>query len=319
MGQSPFLEKIRNIMRTKHYSIQTEKTYLLWIKRFIIFNHKRHPEALGEQEVTDFLTYLAVKRHVTSSTQNLALCAIVFMYKHVFERELTLLPDTIRARAPKRVPTVLSHEEALTIISHMNEKYQLAFSLLYGCGLRKAELLKLRVKDIDFDGKSVFIFRGKGGKDRVTMLPNNLVPALKKQIESVRAIHQRDTAEGGGETSLPSGLARKYPYAIREFKWQYLFPSTSRCQHPVDGYYCRHHLHWTALTKALRAAVKKAGVTKHVTAHTFRHSFATQLLLSGADIRTVQELLGHNDLRTTQIYTHVIGQHSSGTRSPLDR
>lgn len=241
------------------------------------------------------------------------------MYKHVFERELTLLPDTVRARATKRVPTVLSHEEALTIISHMNEKYQLAFSLLYGCGLRKAELLKLRVKDIDFDGKSVFIFRGKGGKDRVTMLPNNLVPALKKQIESVRAIHQRDTAEGGGETSLPSGLARKYPYAIKEFKWQYLFPSTTRCQHPVDGYYCRHHLHWTALTKALRVAVKKAGVTKHVTAHTFRHSFATQLLLSGADIRTVQELLGHNDLRTTQIYTHVIGQHSSGTKSPLDR
>lgn len=319
MSQSPFLEKIRHIMRTKHYSIQTEKTYLLWIRRFIIFNQMRHPEELGEQEVTDFLTYLAVKRRVTSSTQNLALCAIVFMYKHVFERELTLLPDTIRARAPKRVPTVLTHEEALTIISYMNEKYQLAFSLLYGCGLRKAELLKLRVKDIDFAGKSVFVFRGKGGKDRVTMLPSNLVPALKKHIESVRAIHQRDIAEGGGETSLPPSLARKYPYAIKEFKWQYLFPSTTRCQHPIDGYYCRHHLHWTALTKALRVAVKKAGVTKHVTAHTFRHSFATQLLLSGADIRTVQELLGHNDLRTTQIYTHVIGQHSSGTQSPLDR
>ncbi|GFD79569.1 integron integrase [Tenacibaculum sp. KUL118] len=319
MGQSPFIEKIRAILRTKHYSIQTEKTYLLWIKRFIIFNQKRHPEELGEQEVTDFLTYLAVKRHVTSSTQNLALCAIVFMYKHVFERELTLLPDTVRARAPKRIPTVLSHEETLSIISHMSEKYQLAFSLLYGCGLRKAELLKLRVKDIDFEGKSVFVFRGKGGKDRVTMLPNNLHEALKKQINAVAVIHQRDLAEGAGETSLPTGLARKYPYAIKELKWQYLFPSATRCQHPVDGYYCRHHLHWTSLTKALRAAVKKAGVRKHVTAHTFRHSFATQLLLSGADIRTVQELLGHNDLRTTQIYTHVIGQHSSGTISPLDR
>jgi len=319
MGQSPFLEQIRNIMRTKHYSIQTEKTYLLWIKRFILFHKKRHPKDLGEQEVTDFLTYLAVKRHVTSSTQNLALCAIVFMYKHVFERELTLLPDTVRARAPKRVPTVLSHEEALNIIRQMTGKYKLAFSLLYGCGLRKAELLKLRVKDIDFAGKSVFVFRGKGSKDRVTMMPHSLVPALMQQIESVRAIHQRDIAEGGGETSLPSGLARKYPYAIKELKWQYLFPSTTRCQHPVDGYYCRHHLHWTALTKALRVAVKKAGVTKHVTAHTFRHSFATQLLLAGADIRTVQELLGHNDLRTTQIYTHVIGQHSSGTTSPIDR
>ena len=243
MGQSPFLEEIRNIMRTKHYSIQTEKTYLLWIKRFILFNKKRHPRDLGEQEVTDFLTHLAVKRQVTSSTQNLALCAIVFMYKHVFERELSLLPDTVRARAPKRVPTVLSHDEALKIISHMNEKYQVMFSLLYGCGLRKAELLKLRIKDIDFAAKSVFVFRGKGGKDRVTMLPNNLVPALKKQIETVRAIHLKDIAECGGETSLPAGLARKYPYAIKELKWQYLFPSTSRCQHPVDGYSCRHHLH----------------------------------------------------------------------------
>lgn len=319
MGQSQFLEQIRNIMRTKHYSIQTEKAYLLWIRRFILFNNKRHPKDLGEQEVTNFLTHLAVERHVTSSTQNLALCSIVFMYKHVFERELTLLPDTVRARAPKRIPTVLSHDEALSIINHMNEKYQVMFSLLYGCGLRKTELLKLRVKDIDFTAKSVFVFRGKGAKDRVTMLPNNLVPALKKQIETVRAIHLKDIAEGGGETSFPPALARKYPYAIKEFKWQYLFPSTTRCPHPIDGYYCRHHLHSSALSKALTAAVKISGVAKHVTAHTFRHSFATQLLLSGADIRTVQELLGHNDLRTTQIYTHVVGQHSSGTISPLDR
>ncbi len=319
MGQSPFLEKIRSIMRTKHYSLQTEKTYLLWIKRFILFNKKRHPGELGEQEVTNFLTYLAVKRQVTASTQNLALCALVFLYRHGFNRELTLLPDTVRARAPKRVPTVLSHDEAMKIISKMNEKYQLMFSLLYGCGLRKAELLRLRVKDIDFATKSVFVFRGKGRKDRVTMLPNNAVEGLKKQIQIVRDIHQRDLAEGGGETSLPASLARKYPYAIREFKWQYLFPSTVRCQHPIDGYFCRHHLHWTALTKVLRVAVKESGIDKHVTAHTFRHSFATQLLLSGADIRTVQELMGHSDLRTTQIYTHVIGQHSSGTFSPLDR
>lgn len=319
MASSPFLEDIRKLMRTKHYSIQTEKTYLVWIKRFILFNQKRHPKDLGEQEVTAFLTHLAVDRHVTSSTQNIALCAIVFMYKHVFERELTLLPDTVRARAPKRVPTVLSHDEAMNIISQMSEKYRLMFSLLYGCGLRKSELLKLRIKDIDFASKSVFVFRGKGGKDRVTMLPNKLLPPIKDQIEKVRHIHQKDMTEGGGETSLPASLARKYPYAIKEFKWQYLFPSTNRCLHPVDSYYCRHHLHWTSLTKALRKAVKASKVTKHVTAHTFRHSFATQLLLSGADIRTVQELLGHNDLRTTQIYTHVIGQHSSGTISPMDR
>lgn len=290
MAQSPFLEEIRKIMRTKHYSIQTENPYLLWIKRFIIFNQKRHPKDLGEQEVTDFLTYLAVKRHVTSSTQNLALCAIVFMYKHVFERDLTLLPDTIRARAPKPVPTVFTHKEAMKIIDNMNNKYRVMFALLYGAGLRKTELLKLRIKDVDFAAKSVFVFRGKGGKDRMTMLPNNLVEPIKNQIENVRRIHQKDLAEGGGETSLPPRLARKYPYAIKEFKWQYLFPSTTRCQHPIDGYYCRHHLHWTGLTKALRAAVKASAVTKHVTAHTFRHSFATQLLLSGADIRTLSAL-----------------------------
>lgn len=290
MAQSPFLEEIRKIMRTKHYSIQTENPYLLWIKRFIIFNQKRHPKDLGEQKVTDFLTYLAVKRHVTSPTQNLALCAIVFMYKHVFERELTLLPDTIRARAPKPVPTVLTHKEAMKIIDNMNNKYRVMFALLYGAGLRKTELLKLRIKDVDFAAKSVFVFRGKGGKDRMTMLPDNLVEPIKNQIENVRRIHQKDLAEGGGETSLPPGLARKYPYAIKEFKWQYLFPSTTRCQHPIDGYYCRHHLHWTGLTKAHRAAVKASAVTKHVTAHTFRHSFATQLLLSGADIRTLSAL-----------------------------
>lgn len=319
MSQSPFLEKIRHILRAKHYSIQTEKTYLLWIKRFIIFNQKRHPQDMGEMEVSKFLTHLAVNRQVTSSTQNLALCAIVFMYKHVFDRALTLLPDAVRARAPKRVPTVLSHDEALAIIDTMSTKYRLMFSMLYGCGLRKAELLRLRIKDIDFSAKNVFVFRGKGGKDRVTMLPNNLIEPIKNQIEVVRKVHLKDLAEGNGQTSLPAGLAKKYPYAIREFKWQYLFPSTTRCQHPVDGYFCRHHLHWTALTKNLRKAVKLSGVAKHVTAHTFRHSFATQLLLSGADIRTVQELLGHSDLRTTQIYTHVVGQHSSGTISPIDR
>lgn len=319
MRQSPFLEKVRHILRSRHYSIQTEKSYLTWIKRFIVFNHKRHPKDMGEQEVTRFLTHLAVEREVTSSTQNLALCAIVFMYKHAFERELTLLPDAIRAKAPKRVPTVLTHEEALAIINCMNDKYNLMFSMLYGSGLRKAELLRLRIKDVDFNARNVFGFRGKGGKDRVTILPVSLMERLRKQVEIVKKIHQKDLAEGNGHTSLPAGLARKYPYAIKEFKWQYLFPSTTRCKHPIDGYYCRHHLHWTALAKALRKAVKSSGVTKHVTAHTFRHSFATQLLLSGADIRTVQELLGHNDLRTTQIYTHVIGQHSSGSISPIDK
>ncbi|PCI46912.1 MAG: integrase [Moraxellaceae bacterium] len=274
---------------------------------------------MGEEEVSNYLTFLAVNRGVTASTQNLALCSIVFMYKHIFERELTLLTETVRAKAPSRVPTVLSNIEAMKIIGQLNTPYQLMFSLLYGCGLRKSELLRLRVKDIDFENHSIYIFRGKGAKDRVTLLPSSLISPLKEQILIAENVHQKDLAEGEGQTSLPSGLARKYPNAITEFKWQYLFPSTYRCPHPTDGYYCRHHLHQSSLSKALKYAVNKTKIRKHVTAHTFRHSFATQLLLNGADIRTVQELLGHTDLKTTQIYTHVIGQHSSGTLSPLDK
>ncbi|WP_354624571.1 integron integrase [Psychromonas sp. MME2] len=319
MSKSPFLEHIRQVLRTKHYSIQTEKSYLAWIKRFIIFHHKRHPQDMAEQEVSQFLTYLAVQRGVTASTQNLALCAIVFMYKHIFSRELTLLDDTVRAKAPKRVPVVLSNNEAMTIINLLKEPYRLMFLILYGSGLRKSELLRLRVKDIDFESNSIFIFRGKGGKDRVALLPQTIIPLIRAQISKVEDLHQQDILEGEGRTSLPTGLARKYPYAITDIKWQYIFPSRNRCQHPVDGYFCRHHLHWTSLTKELRKAVIKSGIRKHVTAHTFRHSFATQLLLNGTDIRTVQELLGHNDLKTTQIYTHVIGQHSSCTTSPIDR
>lgn len=319
MSRSPFLESIRHLMRTMHYSIQTEKAYLSWIKRFILFNQKRHPKDMGEEEVSNYLTYLAVSRKVTSSTQNLALCSIVFMYKHVFHKELTLLTDTVRAKPPTRVPMVLSSNEAMSIIDKLKHPYHLMFSLLYGCGMRKAELLRLRVKDIDFGGNSIYIFRGKGAKDRMTLLPSSLIAALKEQIIKVESIHQKDLAEGEGKTSLPSGLARKYPYAITELKWQYIFPSTVRCKHPTDGYYCRHHLHWSALSKALRMAVKKVAINKHVTAHTFRHSFATQLLLNGADIRTVQELLGHSDVKTTQIYTHVIGKHASGMLSPIDR
>lgn len=318
MSKSALLESIRHILRAKHYSIQTEKSYLLWIKRFILFNEKRHPKNMGEEEVSNFLTYLAVNRRVSSSTQNLALCSIVFMYKHIFNRELTLLSDTVKAKPPKRVPTVLSNKEAKLIIKEMKFPYNLMFSLLYGSGMRKSELLRLRIKDIDFNNHSIYIFRGKGRKDRVTLLPKSLIKMIKVQMAKVKSIHDRDLAEGGGETSLPSGLARKYPYAISEFKWQYLFPSSVRCKHPTDGYFCRHHLHWSSLTKVLRISIRNNKINKHVTAHTFRHSFATQLLLNGADIRTVQELLGHSDLKTTQIYTHVIGQHSSGVNSPVD-
>jgi integron integrase len=246
---------------------------------------------MGEEEVSNYPTYLAVNRQVTSSTQNLALCSIVFMYKHVFERELTLLSDAVRAKALTRVPMVLSNQEVTTIIDKLKAPYQLMFSLLYGSGLRKAELLRLRIKDIDFDGNFIYVFRGKGAKDRMTLLLQMLVEPIKKQINKVENIHLKDLAEWEGKTSLPSGLARKYPKAITQFKWQYLFPSTVRCPHPTDVYFCRHHLHWSSLTKALRVAVIKTDIRKHVTAHTCRHSFATQLLINGADIRTVQEYL----------------------------
>jgi integrase len=252
---------------------------------------------MGEEEVSHFLTHLAVNRNVTLSTQNLALCSIVFMYKHVFQRELTLLAGTIRAKTPTRVPTVLSNDEAMAIIDELKPPYHLMFSILYGCGLRKAELLRLRIKDIDLSGNSIYVFRGKGAKDRMTLLPSTLIDPLKAQITKVEHTHQKDLAEGQGKTSLPAGLARKYPYAITELKWQYIFPSVVRCQHPTDGYFCRHHLHWTALSKVLRKALIKTNIHKRVTAHTFRHS----------------------DVKTTQIYTHVIGQHSSGTLSPIDR
>jgi len=219
MSASPFLESIRQVLRTKHYSIQTEKAYLTWIKRFILFHHKRHPKEMAEQEVTQFLTYLAVQRQVTASTQNLALCSIVFMYKHIFSRELTLLGDMVRAKAPKRVPVVLSNDEAMIIINALKAPYWLMFSILYGCGLRKAELLRLRIKDIDFETQSIFVFRGKGGKggkDRVTMLPQTLCASLKKQVKVVEILHHKDLSEGEGKTSLPAGLARKYPYAIND-------------------------------------------------------------------------------------------------------
>jgi len=216
MSASPFLESIRQVLRTKHYSIQTEKAYLTWIKRFILFHHKRHPKEMAEQEVTQFLTYLAVQRQVTASTQNLALCSIVFMYKHIFSRELTLLGDMVRAKAPKRVPVVLSNDEAMIIINALKAPYWLMFSILYGCGLRKAELLRLRIKDIDFETQSIIVFRGKGGKDRVTMLPQTLCASLKKQVKVVESLHHKDLSEGEGKTSLPAGLARKYPYAIND-------------------------------------------------------------------------------------------------------
>jgi len=317
MKRSPFIESVRNELRVRHYSLQTEKTYLYWIKSFILFNEKQHPEKMSNHEIERFLNYIATSRGVSASTQNQALCAIIFLYRHVIKRDITDLSYTFAKRS-RRLPTVLSPEEVNRILNNCSGKYWLIIALLYGCGFRVSEVLSLRIKDIDLNNRSIFIFSGKGAKDRYTLLPNSLIERLREQIDEVRQLHEADVREGFGFTSLPPSLHRKYKSTLKDFSWQYIFPSTTRCAHPYDGYICRHHLHPTAFTKQLRLAVVKSGVSKRVTAHTFRHSFATQLLLNGSDIRTVQELLGHTDIRTTEIYTHVVGNKRAGTSSPVD-
>lgn len=314
---SPFIESIRAVIRTKQYSLKTEKSYLYWARYFIRFHHLKHPNEMGNKEVETFLSHLAVSRGVSAATQNQALCAIVFMYKHVLERELKDLKFGY-AKKPRNLPTVLNAEEVQKILKCMLGKYWLITAILYGCGLRVHEALRLRIKDIDFVNKSIFIFRGKGGKDRYTLLPESLAKPIKDQISVAKKCHDKDMCEGFGMASLPPSLIRKYGIAAKQVSWQFLFPSSRRCLHPIDGYICRHHIHETSYAKYLRQAVSKSGVMKRVTAHTFRHSFATRLLQSGADIRTVQELLGHADLRTTEIYTHVVGSRRAGTISPID-
>lgn len=317
MTKSPFLETVRAELRTRRYSLRTEKVYLTWIKGFILFNDKKHPNDMGNFEIERFLNHLAVNRQVSAATQNQALCAIIFLYRYVVKKNIQGLSYSFTKRE-KSVPTVLSHSEAKTILSNMTGTHWLIASLLYGCGLRINEALSLRVKDINLENGTVFIFRGKGAKDRYSLLPKSLEKSLRQQIERVKIRHEKDLAEGYGLTSLPPALHRKYGNAIKDFSWQYVFPSTTKCTHPYDGYICRHHLHESAFRKQLRKATLAANINKRVKAHTFRHSFATQLLLNGTDIRTVQELLGHTDLRTTEIYTHVIGTRFSNTVSPVD-
>jgi len=317
MTKSPFLESIRTTLRVNRYSLHTEKSYLYWIKKFICFHSKRHPKDMAEPEVELFLTHLALIEKVSPLTQNQALCALIFMYRKVLDRELNNMQFQF-ARVPQRVPQVLSHNEALTIINNLSGRSKMIASLMYGGGLRVSEVLRLRVKDLDFERNTVFVYQAKGQKDRITLLPENLKEALTHQIDKVREVHQKDLDAGFGLTSLPPSLIRKYGNAAKNFYWQYLFPSTTRCEHPHDGYPCRHHVHQTTFRKALKVAVGKSGIAKRVTSHTFRHSFATRMLETGHDIRVVQELLGHDDIKTTQIYTHVLGKNKLGATSPMD-
>ncbi len=318
MNKSPFLESVRTELRTRRYSLRTEKVYLSWIRSFILFNDKKHPNDMSNNEIERFLNHLAINRQVSSATQNQALCAIIFLYRYVIKRDIHDLSYSFTKRE-QAIPTVLSHDEATLILSKMKGIHKLIASILYGSGLRINEALTLRVKDLNLTNNTVFVFRGKGRKDRYSLLPKTLNSLISDQIAKVKQLHQKDLSEGYGLTSLPPALLRKYGNAVKDFSWQYLFPSTTRCVHPYDNYICRHHIHESAFRKQLRKAVLAANINKRVKAHTFRHTFATELLLSGTDIRTVQELLGHTDLKTTEIYTHVVGSRFSNALSPVDR
>lgn len=311
-------DQIRDAIRLKHYSYSTEKTYVHWAKRFILFHNKRHPTEMGAVEVEAFLIHLAKDENVSASTQNQALNALLFLYRNVLQKDLAIPIHALCAKPSEHLPTVLSKEETTRILSTMQGLHQLMAKLLYGCGLRLMECMRLRVKDIDFEQSQIIIREGKGEKDRVTMLPSSLVQLLKNQIDFVRKIHERDVAQGYGSVELPFALARKYPNADKEFSWQYIFPSDRLSTDPRSGIVRRHHLDPSGLQRAVRAAAKLANVDKPVSPHTFRHCFATHLLEAGYDIRTVQELLGHKDVKTTMIYTHVLNRGPKAVRSPLD-
>jgi integron integrase len=311
-------DQVRDSIRRKHFSLRTEQTYVHWIKSFILYHGKRHPREMGATEVTAFLNHLARERRVASATQNQGLNAILFLYREVLASPLGWLDGIDRAKRPVRVPTVLTQEEAARLISQLEGTIWLMASLLYGAGLRLMECLRLRVKDVDFGYGQVLVRDGKGGKDRVTMLPRTVVEPLKQHLVRVKTLHQRDLAEGYGEVELPYALSRKYPNAGREWAWQYVFPSRKRSVDPRTGVIRRHHIYETVLQRAVKQAARDAGISKPVSCHTLRHSFATHLLESGYDIRTVQELLGHKELTTTMIYTHVLNKGGRGVRSPLD-
>ena len=313
------LDQVREQIRLRHYSIRTEAVYLEWVKRFIRFHRYRHPLEMGAAEVEAFLSDLAVRRDVSASTQNQALSALLFLYKQVLLVELPWLDGVIRARRPRRLPVVLTQTEVASVLAQLEGSVWLVASLLYGSGMRLMEALRLRVKDVEFSRLEILIRDGKGQKDRVTMLPRKLAAPLELHLQRVRALHEQDLQEGYGRANLPHALARKYPNAAAEWGWQFVFPSANRSIDPRSGGIFRHHLHEKTIQRSVRNAVRRVGLHKPATPHTLRHSFATHLLESGQDIRTVQELLGHSDVKTTQIYTHVLNRGGLAVLSPLDR
>lgn len=313
------LDQVRDAVRVKNYSYRTEKAYTHWVKRFIIFHQKRHPEGMGKDEIEAFLTHLAVEGNVAASTQNQALSALLFLYNEVLHQPVGYV-DVTWAKKPERLPVVLTREEVTAVIQHLSGIPLLVGQLLYGGGLRLTECLRLRVQDVDFGQKMLVVRDGKGQKDRTTTLPDVVVPALQAQLEAVKQLHHDDLQQGNGRAPLPTALARKHPNAETEWQWQFVFPSTTLSPNPRgdDGRLYRYHLHESTIQRAVRKASQQSNIAKRVSPHTFRHSFATHLLEAGYDIRTIQELLGHKDVKTTMIYTHVAQRGVLGVRSPLD-
>ena len=312
------LDILREEIRARHYSPRTEKAYVQWAERFIRFHRMRHPAEMGADEINAFISSLAVRDGVSASTQTQALSALLFLYRYVLGYDVGEMNGLVRAKPSEHLPVVMTHAEVRRVLAELEGQYWLMASLMYGCGLRLSECLRLRVQDIDFGANEVLVRQGKGAKDRVTMLPQSLKAPLRMQLRQAKAVHQRDLADGWGRVALPGALDRKYPNASTDWRWQWVFPQERRWHNRRTGEQGRHHVHPTSLQRAVKEAVARAGVQKNVGCHTFRHTFATHLLESGYDIRTIQELLGHKDVRTTMIYTHVLNRGGCGVRSPLD-
>jgi len=316
--KTKLLDQMRLILRLKHLSIRTEQAYINWAKRFIVFHDKRHPKDMGAEEIRTFLTHLALDRHVAASTQNVALNALLFLYRDVLKQDFPDLGAFERAKRPRRLPTVFTRAEVAAVLAQLAGEHSLMASLLYGAGLRLMECLRLRVKDVDFAYHQIVVRSGKGEQDRVTMLPRTIEDALQRHLTKVQRLHEADLAEGYGAVYLPYAFACKEPHAGTSWVWQYVFPASKRSVDPRSGVERRHHISETGLQRAVKDAIRRTGMPKRGSCHTLRHSFATHLLEDGYDIRTVQELLGHKDVSTTMVYTHVLQRGGRGVHSPLD-
>ncbi|MDH4275851.1 MAG: integron integrase [Gammaproteobacteria bacterium] len=318
MAESPFLRTVRDAIRVRHYSIRTEQSYVDWIKRYIYFHNKKHPVDMGEPEVAAYLTHLAVKRNVAPSTQNQALNALVFLYKIVLNKPLGEFNGIVRANKAPKLPVVLTQTEIRDVLKHLESPYWLCACLMYGSGLRLMECMRLRVSHLDFTHRAIYVIDGKGAKNRVVTLPDDLIAPLQQHLAKVKSTHDKDLSDGYGDVYLPHALSRKYPNAGREWGWQYVFPASRRAVDPRANVVRRHHFDEQAVQRAIKHAIRAADIIKPASCHSLRHSFATHLLERGMDIRTVQEQLGHSDVRTTQIYTHVLQRGGRGVVSPLN-